>query len=183
MTISARMPAHCASGSRRGPRAARLRDERARARILPETAAAVRTRREHADARQVPPADDAGEVSDAGLSRERELHELVLGDPRSPRLDLAYQEAIGRWAAHALGHDAPSGGPARRGRGMREWRADPLRLLASVSRRCRSKLARQPGADLWRLAQDLISKALATCPRQSLELRLAGAKAHGLPSI
>src|SRR3954468_12656421 len=100
MTMSARIRAHCASGSRRARRAARLRGERARARILPEPAAAVRTRREHADARQVPPADDAREVPDRGLSRERELHELVLGDPRCPRLDLAYQEAIGRWAAH-----------------------------------------------------------------------------------
>src|SRR4051794_32643379 len=129
MTISARIRAHCASGSRRARRAARLRGERARARILPEPAAAVRTRREHADARQVSPADDAREVPDRGLSRERELHELVLGDPRCPRLDLAYQEVIGRWAAHGLVHDAPSGGPARRGEEMREWHAGPLRLI------------------------------------------------------
>src|SRR4051794_37488501 len=183
MTMSARIRAHCASGSRRARRAARLRGERARARILPEPAAAVRTGREHADARQVPPADDAGEVPDGGLSRERELHELVLGDPRGPRLDLAYEEAIGRWAAHGLVHDAPSGGPTRRGEEMRERRAGPFDWLVCGSCRARAKLARRPRADLWRLAEDLMSKVRASCRRQSLERRLAGAKARRLPSM
>src|SRR3954452_6018586 len=59
----------------------------------------------------------------------------------------------------------------------------PFDWLVCGSCRARAKLARRPRGDLWRLAEDLMSKVRASCRRQSLERRLAGAKARRLPSI
>jgi hypothetical protein len=91
---------------------------------------------------------------------------------------------IGRWAAQALGHDAPSGRAGAPGRGRCGGGAPALLdWLASGSCRDRANLAQRQRPDLWRLAQDLISKAQASCSRESLERRLADGQPRRLPSI